>query len=109
MGKPARSRQPHGERDRMGGDPFWLFVQPQRSSAGVAAIAIRIAIAHAAPARGAGLLMTRRVAGGAGLAGPAAFLLHPMSGRITGGARLAGHRPTVLHLLARCAVRHALA
>src|SRR5205807_8994022 len=36
------------------------FVQPRRALAGVAAIAIRIAIAHAAAARGAGLL----VAGG---------------------------------------------
>src|SRR4030095_8491921 len=67
--------------------PFSLL----RGSALVAATAVRIAIAHAAPPRRAGLLIAGRVAGGAGLAGSAALLLHLMSRRVAGCSRLAGH------------------
>src|SRR6266545_227434 len=71
--------------------------------------AVPVATAHAAPARRARLLMAGRVAGGAGLAGSAALLLHLMSGRVAGGAGLALHRAAVLHLLVGCTVRHTLA
>src|SRR4029453_3843323 len=66
MGHAEPSRQRHEERDR---GPFRSF---GRDSALVAATAIRVATPHAAPARRARLLMAGRVAGGAGLARPAA-------------------------------------
>src|SRR5919201_2468117 len=72
MGHAERSRQPHEERDRV---PFFGC-----DSALVAATALRVATAHAASARRARLLVAGRVAGGAGLAGSAALLLHPMAG-----------------------------
>src|SRR5215510_3974305 len=75
-----------------------------RSLAGVAAIAIRITIAHAAPAGGFGSLPAGRVAGGAGRARLAAPLVHALTGGITGCSGMAGHRPPLLHTLAGCAV-----
>src|SRR5215510_11997049 len=75
-----------------------------RSLAGVAAIAIRVAIAHAAPAGSFGRLPAGRVAGGAGRARLAAPLVHALTGGITGCAGMAGHRPPLLHTLAGCAV-----
>src|SRR5262249_11863034 len=71
-----------------------------RPLAGVAAIAIRVAIAHAAPAGGFGRLPAGRVAGGAGMAGPAALFLHLMTRGVTGCAGMAGQRAPVLHSLA---------
>src|SRR5262245_65040364 len=75
-----------------------------RPLAGVAAIAIRVAIAHAAPAGSFGRLPAGRVAGGAGRARLAAPLVHALTGGITGCAGMAGHRPPLLHTLAGCAV-----
>src|SRR5262245_10257034 len=74
------------------------------SSAGVAAIAIRITIAHAAPAGGFGSLPAGRVAGGAGRARLAAPLVHALTGGITGCSGMAGHRAPVLHTLSRRAL-----
>src|SRR5262249_61069559 len=75
-----------------------------RSSALVAATAIGVAIAHAAPAGSFGRLPAGRVAGGAGRARLAAPLVHALTGGITGCAGMAGHRPPLLHTLAGCAV-----
>src|SRR5215510_2173089 len=78
--------------------------------AGVTAIAIRVSITHAALVRiaaaagGLGALPSRRETGGAGLAGPAAFVLHLLAGRVARGAGLARHRPFILHALSRCIV-----
>src|SRR5215831_12197131 len=75
-----------------------------RPLAGVAAIAIRVAIAHAAPAGGFRPLPAGRVARSAGMAGPAALFLHLMTRGVTGCAGMAGQRAPVLHALARCAI-----
>src|SRR5262245_13509922 len=75
-----------------------------RSLAGVATIAIRVAIAHAAPAGGFRPLPAGRVARSAGMARPAALFLHLMTRGVTGCAGMAGQRASVLHTLAGCAV-----
>src|SRR5262249_38942328 len=75
-----------------------------RSLAGVATIAIRVAIAHAAPAGGFRPLPAGRVARSAGMARPAALFLHLMTWGVTGCTGMAGQRAPVLHSLSGCAV-----
>src|SRR5262245_65641751 len=85
MGDTVRPRQPYEKRDRER-DPLSLE-RDARPLAGVAAIAVRVAIAHAAPAGGFRPLPAGRVARSAGLAEPAALFLHLMTRGITGCAR----------------------
>src|SRR5215472_9455570 len=94
---------PYEKRDRGARSPLGLE-RDARPLASVAAIAIRVAIAHAAPAGGFRPLPAGRVARSAGMAGPAALFLHLMTRGITGCAGMAGQRPPVLHALAGCAV-----
>src|SRR5262245_66252846 len=102
MGDTVRPRQPYEKRDRER-DPLSLE-RDARPLAGVAAIAVRVAIAHAAPAGGFRPLPAGRVARSAGLAEPAALFLHLMTRGITGCAGMAGQRAPVLHTLSGCAV-----
>src|SRR5215472_14596347 len=102
-GDAMRSCQPYDppyeKRDRGARSPLGLE-RDTRPLAGVAAIAIRVAIAHAAPAGG----FAGRVARSAGMAGPAALFLHLMTRGVTGCAGMAGQRAPVLHALAGCAI-----
>src|SRR5262245_51771408 len=106
-GDAMRSCQPYDppyeKRDRGARSPG-VLERDARSLAGVAAIAIRVAIAHAAPAGGFRYLPAGRVARSAGLAEPAALFLHLMTRGITGCAGMAGQRAPVLHTLSGCAV-----
>jgi hypothetical protein len=79
--------------------------------ASITSIAIRIPITHAAThaalagatsAGGVRALLAGRKPGGAGLTGPAAFLLHPLARYVGRGSGLGGHRSSVLHALPRC-------
>src|SRR5262249_18702755 len=102
--RPARPyAPPYEKRDRGARSPLGLE-RDTRPLAGVAAIAIRVAIAHAAPAGGFRPLPAGRVARSAGLAGPAALFLHLVTRGVTGCAGMAGQRAPVLHSLAGCAV-----
>src|SRR5215472_11739717 len=107
MGQAGHSCQPYDQpdekRDRGARSPGVLELDA-RSLAGLAAIAIRVAIAHAAPAGGFRPLPAGRVARSAGMAGPAALFLHLMTRGVTGCAGMAGQRAPVLHALAGCAI-----
>src|SRR5215831_354075 len=102
-GDAMRSCQPYDppyeKRDRGARSPLGLE-RDARPLAGVAAIAIRVAIAHAAPAGGFTPLPAGRVARSAGMAGPAALFLHLMTWGITGCTGMARQRAPVLHSLA---------
>src|SRR6266851_1168323 len=89
-----------------GFDPAWVPVfrrkcDQRRKLSGVAAVAVRIAIAHAAAAGGVGVLTARRITGRTGRTGFAAAVTHLVAGRIAGCSGLAGHRAAILHALPR--------
>src|SRR5262245_4593899 len=71
------------------------------AAAAAARISHGAAAAGAALPGGGAILLAGRIAGGAGLSGLAALVLHLVAGRIAGCAGLAGRRALVLHALAR--------